>query len=50
MLALRSHYELGLQYLYFKDHPKELKSLLDLRSQNFYHSGEEVFERLLAKF
>ena len=33
MLALRSHYELSLQYLYFKDHPKELKNLLDFRSQ-----------------
>lgn len=33
MLALRSHYELSLQYLYFKDHPKELKSLIDFRSQ-----------------
>lgn len=33
MLALRSHYELSLQYLFFKDHPKELKSLLEFRSQ-----------------
>lgn len=33
MLALRSHYEICLQYLFFKDHPRELQSLLDFRVQ-----------------
>lgn len=33
MLSLRSHYELCLQYLFFQDHPRELRSLLDYRSQ-----------------
>lgn len=33
MLSLRSHYELCLQYLYFQDHPREMRSLLDYRWQ-----------------
>ena len=32
-LALRSHYELCLQYLYLKDHPREMNSLLQYRWQ-----------------
>lgn len=33
ILSLRSHYELCLQYLYFQDHPREMRSLLDYRWQ-----------------
>ena len=33
MLALRSHYELCLQYLFLKDHPRETQSLLEFRWQ-----------------
>lgn len=33
MLSLRSHYELCLQYLYFVDHPREMRSLLEYRWQ-----------------
>lgn len=33
VLSLRSHYELSLQFLYYKDHPIEWKNVKSLRSQ-----------------
>lgn len=33
VLSLRSHYEFSLMYLYYKDHPVELESAIDLHTQ-----------------
>ena len=33
VLSLRSHYELSLQYLYYKDHPIEWRNVIEYRSQ-----------------
>jgi len=33
VLSLRSHYELSLQYLYYKDHSVEWRSVMEYRSQ-----------------
>lgn len=57
MLSLRSHYELCLQYLYFKDHPRELQSFLDFRVQGplpgvvkkFLKEHSPCFESRLTK-
>lgn len=45
MLSLRSHYELCLQYLYFRDHPVELQSLLDFRVQGPLPSAVKKYLR-----
>jgi len=58
-LALRSHYELSLQYLYYKDHPKEWAGVSTFRAQGLlpsvvkkylkenYPSFEERYTKLL---
>lgn len=33
MASLRSHYEMNLQYLYYKDHPVEWRNVREFRSQ-----------------
>ena len=33
VLSLRAHYELSLQYLFYKDHPVEWRNVFDFRSQ-----------------
>ena len=60
MLSLRSHYELSLQYLYYRDHPVEWRSVAEFRAQPIlpgsvkkylkenYPRFERRFRRLLA--
>ncbi len=60
ILSLRSHYELNLQFLYYKDHPVEWSAVQSFRDQpnlpainkkylaNYYPGFDSRFKKLLA--
>ncbi|UWR33524.1 hypothetical protein K3759_00050 [Sulfitobacter sp. W027] len=60
ILSLRAHYELSLQFLYYKDHPVEWRGVTDFRNQpnlpgvnkkylkDFYPEFEKRFKTLVA--
>ena len=57
VLSLRSYFELSLQYLYYKDHPVEWRSVLGYRAQpvlpgnvkKYLRENYEKFERRFTK-
>ena len=57
VLSLRSYYELSLQYMYYKDHPIEWRSVKQFRSQpdmpgvivKYLRDNLPKFERRIAK-